>query len=41
MGEAGRALVEREFSVEQMKLSYEALYRACLESAREPLVAIA
>ena len=41
MGEAGRAVVAREFSVEQMKLSYDALYRACLESTREPLVAIA
>jgi glycosyltransferase involved in cell wall biosynthesis len=41
MGEAGRTVVEREFSVEQMKLSYDALYRACVETSREPLVATA
>jgi glycosyltransferase involved in cell wall biosynthesis len=39
MGEAGRAAVEREFSVEQMALSYDALYRSCLEATRPPLVA--
>jgi glycosyltransferase involved in cell wall biosynthesis len=37
MGEAGRRLVEREFSVEQMRLSYDALYRACLDATRPPL----
>jgi glycosyltransferase involved in cell wall biosynthesis len=41
MGAAGRALVEREFSVEQMKLSYDALYRACLDASRAPLLASA
>jgi glycosyltransferase involved in cell wall biosynthesis len=41
MGDAGRAVVEREFSVEQMKLSYDALYRACLEDSRPPLRASA
>jgi glycosyltransferase involved in cell wall biosynthesis len=41
MGEAGRSVVEREFSVEQMQLSYDALYRACLEASRPPLLATA
>ncbi|HET7755072.1 MAG TPA: glycosyltransferase [Anaeromyxobacteraceae bacterium] len=33
MGEAGRKLVATEFTVEQMKLSYEALYSALAESS--------
>jgi glycosyltransferase involved in cell wall biosynthesis len=41
LGEAGRRVVEREFSVEQLALSYDALYRACLDAARPPLLAIA
>ncbi len=32
-GEAGRALVQREFSVEQMRRRYDALY-ACLTARR-------
>jgi glycosyltransferase involved in cell wall biosynthesis len=39
MGEAGRLVVEQEFSVEQMRLSYDALYRSCLETTRPPLLA--
>lgn len=41
MGQAGRLVVEREFSVEQMRLSYDALYRSCLEATRRPLLASA
>ena len=41
MGEAGRHVVEAEFSVEQMRLSYDALYRSCLETTRPPLLASA
>jgi glycosyltransferase involved in cell wall biosynthesis len=41
LGAGGRAVVEREFSVEQMRLSYDAVYRACLEAARPPLLATA
>ena len=37
MGAEGRRVVEREFSVEQMVMSYDALYRSCLETTREPL----
>jgi glycosyltransferase involved in cell wall biosynthesis len=33
MGEAGRKLIATEFTVEQMKLSYDALYSALAESS--------
>jgi hypothetical protein len=38
MGEAGRRIVEREFGLTQMRLSYDALYHELTEPRRPRIV---